>query len=158
MTEIMLAIWEWVDLNKNPLTTLAIFGFVTFALSYAVNTQTRKERAVSKGLYKARREFLQSILADGVTNVFDEAYAKGRVSREERDAMFKMVGSNCGCRDLFPSEYPDPHPEPAKLKEAIKLRILNLTQKLVKLHNAKKETPDTNLFESIARKHKRKTA
>lgn len=77
-------------------------------------TMGRKEKA-------ARAEYVKRLMADGITDTLEEAFFKGNITEEERNACYRMIGKTHHIPDLMP------HLSPAAVKALIKGRRSNGT-------------------------------
>lgn len=63
-----------------------------------------------------RQAYVKGLLGDVITNGLEEAWFAGKISEEERNACYRMIGKTHGIPDLLP------HMTPAALKSLIKGR------------------------------------
>lgn len=108
----------------TALGCLAALGFFVYDRRASVKAYLEHRRTIriQRGLAMGKKKKLErqaSIkqkLADFVTNGFEEAWFKGEVTREEADAVYRMIGKTHGIPDLLP------HLTAAQVKKAIKTR------------------------------------
>jgi len=125
----------WISSNiGDPLTvslTLSIALCVAVVLGFAVYDRRasvkkylehRREVRIQRGLLmgkkkKAERQaFVKGLLADTITNGLEEAWFAGKITREEADACYRMIGKTHHIPDLLPVMSPE------QVKSAIKGR------------------------------------
>lgn len=80
--------------------------------------QIRIQRGLAMGKKKKaeRQAFVKQSLAEIVTDGFEELWFKGRITREEVNAVYRMLAKTHHIPDLLP------HLTPEQVKKAIKLR------------------------------------
>lgn len=123
---------SWTSENAMAIGLSTIIALCLGAVAFAVvwdrrasirkYLEHRREVRIQRGLLmgkkkKAERQsFLKQLLADVVTDGFEEAWLRGKVTREEANNIYRAIGKTHGIPDLLP------HMTPAQLKSAIKGR------------------------------------
>jgi len=72
---------------------------------------------------RRRKKYIRALAAWLITESFEEAVFKERLTREEVDDLYQKIGSRCDMPDLLPTKSRIRFPDPDKLKEAIRSRI-----------------------------------
>jgi hypothetical protein len=72
---------------------------------------------------RRRKKYIRAFSAWLITEAFEEAVFKERLTREEVDDLYQKIGSRCDMPDLLPTKSRIRFPDPDKLKEAIRNRI-----------------------------------
>lgn len=92
------------------LCVLVVLGFALYDRRQSIKKyfEHRREVRVQRGLLMGKKKkterqaFVKGLLADVITNGIEEAWFAGKITREEANALYRMIGKTHGIPDLIP--------------------------------------------------------
>lgn len=115
---------EWYELVRpySHYVTIILICSITCLVYDLIAHKARQRKRVAMLSPKDRKKEVRVIMADRITDALEDLYYSDKITRDERDQWYVMIGSRCDLPDLLP-KYKVNHPHPEDLKEAIKDRL-----------------------------------
>jgi len=106
----------------STLVSVVLASFLT-CLVYDLIAQRSRAKQTRVTMTKGERDkVVREIVSDGICDLLENLHYKDKISREERDLFYFMIGNRCGLPDLVPM-YVIKHPNPEDLKNKILKRL-----------------------------------
>jgi len=119
--------WDILETLRPYSTLLSLIAVTLITVSvYDCIAEWRKAKQVrvtmSKSEIGERDKYVKETISDGICDLLETLHYQDKISREERDFYYFVIGNRCGLPDLVPM-YVIKHPNPDSLKEKILKRL-----------------------------------
>jgi uncharacterized OsmC-like protein len=136
--------WRYGEVVQPYLPAVACFlaallACIVFDVVKIYNKPTTKlDEKVRVIMSKRRREkWVKRWMQYQISEIAEEGYYKGKITREERDFWLQRIGSRCDMLDLLPKNSAIRYPDPDDLKAAIRGRVGKIPfKRMLKLRKA----------------------